>query len=462
MAETTPPPAAPATPALPATAPKGPVTPVAGVIQPPAGTPPVRRGNADTVMRSNLAAMAKAALAGKDPSSGLEPAKPADGVAPETPPAAPSTTPTKQPEAKTPDAKPVETPSETPAETKVRKSILDRDAKAATPPVSADSDPAGPEDKIALPDDAAPEKVSQFKELKTITKTLRRQIADMQKDQDRQKTIAPADAAELDRLKTQMKVYADRLAILDVASTPEFRNQFVKPREAAVAEAKEVLSYTPGKDGTDVAAILAMPPKEFRAAVSELTKDMNSMDAAIVQNSLRTAQKLRTEESQALAQSGELAKQIATKNVVQQKEAFSEISGKLGPMGEFLVTLDIPDGVSTEEKAAIEDYNRSVSDVRLNAERYAFGETDVKQAATLAWKGATLDFLLNHGVPRMEKEYRALLDNNTALRRELEGIKSARRSPTAGSDPQTTAKPAPTGTRQSINDLVKSAWQGGR
>lgn len=417
-------------------------------------------------MKANIEKMTRAAFTGNDPAKALEPT-PAATPPPtpplpdlSTPPTPPVTPPAADPKAAaTPPATP--TPTEFPAP---KSKLLDALAKKEAPPPAAPAEEIpGPEDALSLPDDASPEKKSQFTQMKTMMKQLRRDIA--AKEKLLETKAAPAEQKELETLKAERKILSDRLAVLDVQNHPDFRKQFIVPRDAAIAEAKEVLSYTAGKEGTDLPAILAKNPKDFAAAVAELTKDMNGMDAGTVQTAMRTAYKLQAESQQQMARASELAQQLSATSSMRQKEAFNEISAKLGPIGEVLVTLDIPSDAPAEEKQAIAEYNRSVSEVKANAERLAFGEMDAKGAASLAWKGATLDFLLNHGMPRIEREYKALLTSHNQMAAELQAIKTARSpgsAPPVG-DPATPPKTsAPPGSRQSINDLVKATFAGAR
>src|SRR4029079_2674225 len=121
---------------------------------------------------------------------------------------------------------------------------------------------------------------------------------------------------EVERLKAEHKALSDKMALIDVASTPDFQRQYTLPKTKAVAEASEVLAYS-GKEGVDVNALLGKDRKNFSAAVAELTKDLNPMDATTVQTALRDAYRISTEEKAALANSSQLREQIRQRTEAQ-------------------------------------------------------------------------------------------------------------------------------------------------
>lgn len=307
---------------------------------------------------------------------------------------------------------------------------------------------ADPFEKFSLPETAPEEQRSQFTELKRISREQHKRIKEFET-----KANAPAvPTAELEKLRTEHKAALDRLAVVDLQSHPDFKRQFHEPKSKALAEVAEILTYS-GKEGVDLPSLLAMDRKSFSNKVTELTKDLNPMDATSVQSALRTAYGLSVDEKSALSKAGELSTKLQQQSEAQARQAFDEVSSNLGPLGEFLVTLDVPDGATAEEKTEIEDYNRSVSGIRQNVEQTVFGKTNEKSMAVLGWKGATLDFLLSKGIPRMEKNYSALVESHNALAAELAAIKGAKGSGPIAGDPSKGG-----GTAQTTEQMVAAAF----
>lgn len=446
-------------------------TPTASTAPAPSATPPAvpsapkslttvpptapRRATSDMNMKENLAKMFRAAQAGNaDPQSALN--APAPDAAKIPDPVAPVA---KAPEAVTPPA----------PEAKTKTSIFDavkpKETPAAPPPeVKAGEEIAGPEDAIALPADASEQKKSDFAKMKEITKQLRRDLAAREKTATTLTQASPEEQKKQQELQSQLKVMSDRLAVLDIQNHPDFKRQFVKPREDALNEVKEILSYTSGKEGVTpevLAGLLEKPLKDFSAAVAELTKDMNGMDAATVQHAMRNAYKLQADGQRQMASASELAQQLNARSSLQQKEAFNEISTKLGPMGDVLVKIDVPQGASPEESAEIQRYNQSVEAVRSRAEQNAFSDLTPKHAAKMAYSDAIVDHLVTHGIPRMEKEYRQLLASHNQMAQELEAIRKNRSPSAPVGDPASSTAPAASkhraGSPEAIMEMVRQS-----
>lgn len=371
----------------------------------------------------------------------------------------PAPAPAPEPEKKAepaPEPKPAETPP-------VKSSILSRKT-AAPKPAEPAAAPEGdlPETKLELAGDASESSKKNFSALRKITHDLRgelsgkaKEIADLQAQLTAHRTAAPGDAAELQRLRDEHKALSERLAIVDLASHPDFARQYTQPKQQAIGEASEVLKYN-GQDGVDMVALLAKPQKDFNAAVAQLTEKMNSMDATTVQTTLRTAYRIQASEREALSKAGDLSRQLGEKSAAQNRQAFDESWGNLGDSGQFLVELESAPDATAEDKQTVADYNKAVQGVRQSAERYAFGQTNPRQAAAIAQKAAILDFLTANGLPRMQVEFDRIVALNHQLASELAGLKKAR-SPNGEVAGAPSAKPA--GNRgKTIDELVRETY----
>jgi len=358
--------------------------------------------------------------------------------------------PTPKPDAAKPDAPAADAPK--PAEAK-RTSVFDK--KPADAPKPDDKPPAQefPEDKWVLPENAGPEARKNRDQVIATVKAQRAELEAAKKQLETYKTAAPVDTENFTKLQTEHKKVLDRLAILDLQSHPDHLKTFVEPRQKALAEAKEALSWH-GKDGADLDGILGKQPKEFSAALSDMIKDLPEAEKMTVFNSMRSAYKLAADEKGLLSKAGEVQQQLRAKAVAQQKQAFDETWNKLGPVGDFLTTLDAPDNATPEQRAEVESYNAAVQSVRDTAQKYAFNPSDEKGVALMASKAATMDFLLQQAMPRMEREYREAVTTIQALTKEIQALKgSSSPGPVAGD------KGAATPGKQSIDDMVGAAFR---
>ena len=373
--------------------------------------------------------------------------------------AAPKASPEQAPKLET-EGKPKPEAIEKPDEKEV-KGVLEVAAPVQDQPPEVAIDDL-PEAKIKLADNASEPARKNFAELRKITDSLRQELAakakaeaDLRQQLDTFKSASPAEMAEFSRLREEHKAMSDKLAILNLAEHPDFHKQYTKPIQDTLAEAQEIIAYNGIEEG-DVKNLLSQPRKEFNAAVAELTKDMNSMDATTVQASLRHAYKLHEESKGALAKSQELAQAFRQKSALAQKEAFESVSKDLGPTGAFLTAIpDDPDW-SAEQKAANARYNESIAQQRSKAEHYAFGALTPKEQALVAHKAAIADHLTEHLIPRAQKEYQELREMNRQLAAQIKTLKAAKATGQATGDvKQGKDAGAPAG---SLKELVARAY----
>lgn len=322
---------------------------------------------------------------------------------------------------------------------------------AATP---AAAEPEWPGEKLELPANASAEAKTNFASMKATFK--QQWLAEKQARAAAEQQLAtfrtaqPADATKLTELQTELQRAHDRLLLVDVQNHPDHVRQFVAPREAAIAEAKEILGFNSVE--LDPAGLMAKPLKEFNAAVAEATKGMNSMDATTVQTALRNAYRLRGEEQKALANVGDLHKALQSKAAKAARDAFDAVAKEVQG-GEFLARFETPEGATPEERAANDAYNAGVDAVRATAEKYAFGKLDEKSVAALAHKGAVLDFMQSHVVPRLNAEYQKLHASHAALLQQIQELKGSRAPNPAGEKAPGEGQP-----QGSIKDMVAKAF----
>jgi len=309
------------------------------------------------------------------------------------------------------------------------------DAPVATAPE------ADPVDSMKLAANATPESVARFadlakvaKERKTLVEAANRRIAELEAATKNSTTAAPAEAAEIERLRQEHKAAVDRLAVLDLQNHPDFTRQFVEPKKKALATASEVLQYN-GKEGVELAPLLTKPLKDFNAAVSDFTKDMNTADAATVAQSLRDARSLHAQEQAQLSNSSELRTQLQSKAALEQKKAFEAVAGEIVPN---FAKREITDGMDPAAKQAALEYNQSVETIRQRAEAKAFGKFTEKDVARMAFADVALDHMVRHAVPALERHVDSQNQLIASLTAELEGLRG-KKSPDVSTAPRTTS-----------------------
>lgn len=354
-------------------------------------------------------------------------------------------------------------PVETPKPTMPVKPAPKTEAKAEEPVKAAEpaketvriADPAPvvlPEDALQIPTNASPEAVKNFRAYKESMKTIlaaeRQRVSEAEAKLKVHATAAPADATEIERIRTEHKAAMDRLAILDLKNHPDFTRQYVDPKNKALALASEVLAYN-GKDGAELAGLLGKPMKDFNAAVSEFTKDMNSADASTVVQSLRDARTLHASEQSALSKSTELHSQLKAKSASDQKRAFEEVAGTITAA---LKRIEISETMEPEVRQAAVAYNQRIDGLRASAEKRAFGPITEREVAAMAFDSEQLAIMRDHVVPGIEKRFAAQNVVIADLTAQLEAVKGVR-------SPNTPAGEAPPGeAKQTRQQMLQAAY----
>jgi len=306
-----------------------------------------------------------------------------------------------------------------------------------------------PEDKLELTPESKPETKAQFDTLKTTAKQLRAdlaardaELATLRKQNETRSAATPADQADHARLLAEHQALKDRLALQDIQSHPDYIAQYIAPRDAALNEAATLLKEN-GLESPDMHALLAKPRAEFGKAVSELAETLPEFDRATFIDAMRTAHKKAADARAANEKSSELNATLRARTAQRQRDTVDTVwREKLGPATQFLEQLQTDDKATPEQKQEAATYNAAIAKVRSDYETAALGQITDEQAAILSGKAATFDFLLTPGLPRVERMYQTLAEENDALRAENETLRGARSpgqftdSPSGDSTPQ--------------------------
>lgn len=335
--------------------------------------------------------------------------------------------------------------------------------KAEAPKVEAVIPPVveNPEDKLELDAKASTATREHFKTLKTVTKDLRGSIAAKEAEvaelraklEAAAKAPSAAEAAELAKLREESKALSDRLLLIDTQNHPKFKAQFVEPKNAALASAKELL----GEKGNDIGKLLNLPRAELGKAVQELTKDMPDMDRLDVAAHVKRAWELEQAGKDALGKAGDTYSAIRSKTVEEQKQLFGSRFDKIAPvLSEHLVKLEIPANATPQQRQEIEAFNAAASNIRASAEKVALGAVDDDAIVSHAAKSAAYDFHIGHVMPRLSQEISEMQEVIAGLTKELSMYRG--KNPNRGIS-ASLADSAPSGKPQTIEELADAHFK---
>lgn len=299
--------------------------------------------------------------------------------------------------------------------------------KPVVPATSPAADEPTPFDHIKPEDGMSEKSLAGWKALK---KTAADEVARAKKEAEDFKAklsvyekATPADTAEAARLKEELKQANDRLAVLDVESTPDFRRQFVEPKKKALSEAQTLLADNGMADAPDFTALMTKPRADFAKAVSELAAKMQPYDQGSFVAAMREAYKLQGDERAALGNASELKKQIEAKNAALSRQAFDETKAEFS---KHVSALEIPSDAAPEKATEIRAYNEAVADAMKEAERYSFGRMSERDVAQVAQRAAALKVVAGHIIPSLTRERDQAVALNRELAAELSAIKAAK------------------------------------
>lgn len=287
-----------------------------------------------------------------------------------------------------------------------------------------------PEDELDLDTKASTAARENFAKLRSITKGVRDQLINRDRELTELRTKLEAASkaptseqlARLESLEKEHKALSDRLLLIDTQNHPQFKAQYVAPREAALATAKELLEAN-GVQGADLNKLLAMPRGDLGKAVSEIVKTLPDLDRSEVSQAVLQAWKLNQAGDAALKNASQTYQGIRQHTVEQQKQLFNSQFERL-TAGHQVAKLEIPADASAEVRAEYEAFNKDAESIRTHAEQIALEPTTEDRIVEHAMKVAAYDFHLKHVQPKL---LAAINDRNEVIARltsELEGFRA--------------------------------------
>jgi hypothetical protein len=262
------------------------------------------------------------------------------------------------------------------------------------------------------------------------------------------------DVQEIDKLRREHKEFSDRIAVLDYQSHPDYKRQFVEPKQKLVAQANEILAYN-NIEGVDLISLASKPRPEMLKAFGDIQSKLTPLEAGEVHLALREIQKLNEAEKGAINGHSNLSEALRRESELKQRRAFEAASQENSSW--VAKPYSIPEGIDPGEAESLRSFNKAIENIRPTAEKYAFAPGDEKLAGSLAVKAAQFDFYTQHAIPRMVKDYQAakgLIEELTSRVKELEASRPG--GDFSGGSSGGSVKGAE--ETLSINDLVKRTY----
>lgn len=300
-------------------------------------------------------------------------------------------------------------------------------AEAKPAPVAPEKDPF---DHITAPEGMTEKSLTGWKALKKEASekvsAAEKKYNDAIAQLETYKKATPADVAESERLKTELKQARDALAIYDLRRDPDFQRQYVEPKNKALTEAKQLLADNAVEDAPEVSDLLGKTRIEFAKTVSELASKMPAFDQGSFVASMREAYRLHGEENGALAKSNEVKQNFEAKRAQVARQAFEETRGDVSAK---VPEMAIPEGASDELVSEITSFNKMRTEAMAEAEQYSFSKIDEKQVAKIAHQAAMLKPVATVLIPSLQRSLKKSNDLVAELTAELAAIKKGKQAP---------------------------------
>lgn len=300
--------------------------------------------------------------------------------------------------------------------------------EAAPKPAEASVDPL----EAIEPDKGVSEAAkANFAKLREAYKSTKAERAAYQKQLDEmkaqieatKKASVTAPTADYETLKAEHQKVLDRLAKVDYQNHPEFVSKYVAPKQAALAEAQEVLRFA-GKEA-NLEAIIGKNPAEIGKSLSEITKGMTDYERGQVVDAVRRASGFERASQEALKNAKgnleTLGQRAAYTTKAEWEAAWSE-----NGLADLSKPADVPADYPDALKSFIASCNDGKDSIRTTAERYGFAGLTPREMASVTQKAAFADHTIEKVFPAMDKLVNTLYNELAARDKELASLKSAR------------------------------------
>jgi hypothetical protein len=300
----------------------------------------------------------------------------------------------------------------------------DPDADLQAPPEGSKSRVGW--DKLKAQRDAAATKAT----------ALEREQEELRKQLDEAKKSAPIDdatKARLAELESQNKVLTDRLKTFDLRSLPEFESKFLAPQNEAKTKLGQILHDEEVEAQVD--ELLSLKGRKFNEAVSDVLEKLTPFARVKFQSQLDRYLEARAGEESALSQADEVLKSAHQQRAARARAVFDEVGKQFSGSAFSPVTTD--EKASEEDKKFNESFNAALATLGPAAERLGLGAIDEPTAAAMAHKAVRYDFFMTHGLPRIGRVYKGILEERAAkitqLEKQVKELSAAKPSLSGGS-----------------------------
>jgi hypothetical protein len=255
--------------------------------------------------------------------------------------------------------------------------------------------------------------------------------------------------SQLEELKREKQELLNKIAQKDLTEHPEFQQKYQEPLDRSLSRLESVLEDS--RADVKVSDLLKMNKRDLADTVEEITEGMPKVFARDFVEEVAKARELSSAREDALGNASQFISGIEEQSKTQAFQDFNKTVGDFkNEYGMIFQPLKATGNLSEEQKHELSTYNNALAEIETKAQSFAFGKMDNSQMSKVAMQAAANEFMVNHAIPRLEKEYVSLLDANRQMSEQLKSLQGLKPkvAQTTTSDP---GKPQ----FNSTEDLVK-------
>lgn len=299
-----------------------------------------------------------------------------------------------------------------------------KEGEAAKPPVKAET--------VELPSNLSPKASENFKKLMTERDEWRKKHetesvewtkkhTDLETRLKKYETDGRVDPDEHIKTKKQLEEYEGLVKQIAIERDPRFKAAYDDKISAAIKEATDVL----GKDGVDVADILALPPskqrdKAIKGIIEELGDKLGNFEQMRFVQILDRLTGIQRERQAEVSKAGESFAVLQKQQVEQQARAQAEAKENQARMHKAILgeikSLPVIEGVDAKEVTAhVEKFvKQSLSD-----------DFSTEEAVKLPAKAAFADYLVERVISAKDGEIKKLTEQLASYQSSMPGLSNA-------------------------------------
>jgi len=334
----------------------------------------------------------------------------------------------EKPQAKAPEEKPKQDETKEPSDDqpveKRKTGLFDKNKKEAVDP-EPEKQPE-PEANNQPSDDDAPEHVTDKVGWKAMKKKHSEEISskDAQIEELKAKlNQSSLNSPEYKQLQEEHEQMSKRLSEVDLKNSPEFQKKFVQPAERAQQRMLAILKEANLDQDHNLNTIFMQSERDQKNAIAEISDELGKFDGREFEDLYRDILRINYDATDALSNAEATNQQMMSESTYNMEKAVSDRWNEMTDSGGAFLSEILPDDPNSDaDVKSANDYNNALGQILNNATQKSLGAMDERSLADAHLKAQIGDFIINHGIPRLEHEYNTLQSHADNLQAKLDKI----------------------------------------